>query len=100
MPEDTLPAVCGLFCGSCTYLGNRCGGRDNVKEKPFWTELIGIGTAPVYDRCVNTRHYGRCGECSELLCDNYHQVKTRVISDLQIKTIDIGKKKLRKRANN
>jgi hypothetical protein len=79
MPEDTLPAVCGRFCGTCTYLGNGCMGSDNFKGKPFWTELIGIGTCPIYSCCVNMRHYGHCGECSELLCDRYDHVKDPVI---------------------
>lgn len=100
MPEDTLPAVCCLFCGSCINLGNGCEDRDDVKEKPFWTELIGIGISPVYDCCVNTRHYGHCGECSELLCDRYDQVKNPVIPEHRIGIINIGKDKSRIRANN
>jgi hypothetical protein len=92
MSEDTLQTICGLFCGSCTYLGNGCEGCDNVKGKPFWTDLIGVGTCPIYDCCVNIRHLGHCGQCSELLCDRYSQVKDPVIPDQQIEKINLERK--------
>lgn len=88
MPEDMLPIVCGLFCGSCTYLGNDCEGCDNVKEKSCWNELIGADTSQIYDCCVNARHYGHCSECSELLCERYNQVKDPIRPDQDAEKIN------------
>lgn len=101
MPDDSVTAVCGLFCDSCIYLGKGCEGCENVNGKPSWTQLVGIGTCPIYDCCVNTRHYGHCGECSELLCDRYKQVKDPMIPDQQVEMINLVRKEnLIKRVNN
>lgn len=54
--------------------------------------MIGVGTCPIYDCCVNTRHYGHCGECSELLCDRYNQVKDPMIPDQQVELINMERK--------
>lgn len=92
MSSDTLPTICGLYCGTCRYLGDGCAGCNNVKGKPFWTELIGIGTCPIYDCCVNTRHLGHCGQCSELLCDKYVQIKDPNMPEQQIEKANMERK--------
>lgn len=92
MSDDSYPTICGLFCSSCTYLGNGCTGCDNVKGKPFWTELTGLGTCTIYTCCVNERHHSHCGQCSELLCDKYDQIKDPTITDQQIEKINIQRK--------
>jgi hypothetical protein len=93
MSDDRLPTVCGIFCGTCKYLGDGCEGCNNVRGKPFWTELIGIGTCPIYDCCVNTRHLGHCGECSDLLCERYTRIKDPTIPDQDLDKINAERKK-------
>ncbi|NQU07116.1 MAG: DUF3795 domain-containing protein [Candidatus Abyssubacteria bacterium] len=71
MTDQNLAPVCGLYCGTCKYLGNQCRGCGYEKGKPFWTSAIGVEVCPLYDCCINTKRLEHCGLCDELPCETY-----------------------------
>ncbi|MFA5309098.1 MAG: DUF3795 domain-containing protein [Dehalococcoidales bacterium] len=63
-----LAAACGLYCGDCEILGEKCDGCNTVKGKPFWTAQYGVDVCPVYGCCADKKHLEHCGLCPELPC--------------------------------
>ena len=68
MTVKNLASPCGLYCGTCEYLGKNCQGCGNIQGKPFWTEKMNINICPLYDCCVNNNTLEHCGICSNLPC--------------------------------
>lgn len=68
MAQEELAAVCGLYCGSCEYLGERCPGCGRIEGRPFWTAEFGVDTCPLYACCVHGKDLEHCGLCVELPC--------------------------------
>ena len=68
MIDVKLAAACGLYCGSCEYLEEKCTGCGHIEGKPFWTAEFGVEVCPLYDCCVNDKALEHCGECAELPC--------------------------------
>ncbi|MFX1258883.1 MAG: DUF3795 domain-containing protein [Promethearchaeota archaeon] len=69
MADKNVAAPCGLYCGTCEYLGKNCRGCGNVLGKPFWTEKMDINICPLYDCCVNSKKLEHCGLCDDLPCN-------------------------------
>lgn len=68
MADGNLAASCGLYCGSCEYLEDKCSGCGHIAGKPFWTAEFGVEVCPLYACCVNDKRLEHCGECAELPC--------------------------------
>jgi hypothetical protein len=68
MVDMNLAAVCGLYCGSCEYLGERCRGCGYIEGKPFWTAEFGVEACPLYACCVSEKSLEHCGLCGDLPC--------------------------------
>jgi hypothetical protein len=76
-----LAAVCGLFCGTCEHLGEKCRGCGQQKGKPFWTAMMNVESCPLYSCCVNTKQLEHCGLCSELPCETFLQLRDPSLND-------------------
>ena len=63
-----LAAVCGLYCGDCDYLGDKCPGCGRTHGKPFWTEVLKLEVCPIYGCCVANKQLEHCGLCGEFPC--------------------------------
>jgi hypothetical protein len=75
-------STCGLKCDECEYFGKTCDGCREVKGSTFWAvEMIPSKVCPLYDCAVNQRGYYDCGECPELPCPAFIQMKDPAISD-------------------
>ena len=79
--ELTLAAACGLYCGDCESLGNRCRGCGEVWGKPFWTERYGVDVCPLYGCCVNQKSLEHCGLCSDFPCATFTSMRDPALSD-------------------
>ncbi len=69
-------STCGLVCDECEFYNKTCTGCRNVKGSTFWAkEMMPTKVCPLYDCSVNTRKYKDCGECDELPCKMFREMK-------------------------
>jgi len=68
-------SACGLLCNECNFFGKECSGCKQVEGKPFWTSELKIDTCPLYNCSVNERKYNNCGDCSEVPCKTFREMK-------------------------
>ena len=85
MLDTNLAPVCGLYCGSCEYLGEQCRGCGHQEGKPFWTAQMEIEVCPLYDCCVNRKQLEHCGLCSELPCTTFFELRDPSMSEEEAK---------------
>ena len=77
-----LISACGLICNDCQFYNNPCNGCYEVKGKTFWAkEAIPGGICPLFDCSINNRNYKSCGDCDELPCAKFKDLKDPNISD-------------------
>jgi|WetSurMetagenome_2_1015567.scaffolds.fasta_scaffold56432_3 hypothetical protein len=68
--------ICGSTCEGCKAFGTMCQGCNQTRGKIFWAkEFFGQETCPLYDCAVNQKHYTDCGQCRELPCQKFIDVK-------------------------
>jgi len=79
--EIELAAACGLYCGDCEILGDKCQGCGRVHGKPFWIKLFELEACPVYNCCVNQHHLEHCGLCEEFTCETFTSLRDPSLSD-------------------
>jgi len=69
-------STCGLICDECEFYNKTCTGCRNVKGSTFWAkEMMPGKVCPLYDCSVNTRKYNDCGDCAELPCKMFREMK-------------------------
>lgn len=69
-------SVCGLNCSECDFFGKTCEGCIQVKGQTFWArEHMPNQTCPLYQCSVNECHYRHCGDCAELPCSTFREMK-------------------------
>ncbi len=74
-------SVCGLLCRECDFFSETCSGCTAVAGKPFWTDEIPGNICPIYNCATNNRDYTSCGDCSELPCALFRELKDPGSSD-------------------
>jgi hypothetical protein len=98
MQDKNYAPVCGIYCGSCNFLGDRCKGCGYVNGKPFWTEKIPSGVCPLHDCCHNKKHLEHCGLCEEFPCEIFLQLRDPGMSDNEFeKSLKERKRSLKRR---
>ena len=79
-----LLSVCGLICDECQFYPDSCDGCSSNQGKPFWTiEATAEGICPLYQCAVHDNHFKDCGECAELPCQKFFDLKDPNISDTE-----------------
>lgn len=68
-------SVCGIICGECNFYLNGCKGCLKVKGKPFWTEETINRICPIYECSINEKKFINCGDCKELPCLIFTELK-------------------------
>jgi hypothetical protein len=74
-------SVCGMKCNECYAFGKDCPGCQQVQGKPFWTAKCGIEVCQLYGCCKQEMRFHNCGDCSDLPCPSFFQVKDPNTSD-------------------
>ena len=75
-------STCGLKCDECEFYTKTCAGCRNVKGATFWAiEMMPTKECSLYDCAVNQRGFTDCGDCAELPCETFLQMKDPSISD-------------------
>jgi hypothetical protein len=69
-------SACGLKCDECEYFNTTCTGCINVKGSTFWAkEMMPTKVCPLYNCSVNEKGLKDCGQCSELPCKMFREMK-------------------------
>jgi hypothetical protein len=94
-------STCGLKCDECKFYNKTCSGCRNVKGSTFWAiEMMPAKVCPLYDCAVNQRGFRDCGDCSELPCATFLQMKDPATTDEEHqRMIGVRVSLLRDRAN-
>lgn len=79
-----ITSVCGLICNDCTVFPKECHGCLAVEGMPYWTkDVTSNGVCPLYDCAVNQKRYHHCGDCPDLPCQMFVDLKDPAISDAE-----------------
>lgn len=75
-----MMTVCGVFCSKCPLYEKECQGC--VEGKPFWLIYLEEEekTCPLY-KCSQEGNHQNCGQCGELPCQKWFDLKDPSISD-------------------
>ena len=69
-------SVCGLKCNECEFFNTTCAGCVRVKGSTFWAkEMMPSKVCPLFDCAVNTKNFKNCGECKDLPCQLFLNMK-------------------------
>jgi Protein of unknown function (DUF3795) len=69
-------SACGLICDDCEFFGKTCSGCHSVKGSTFWAvEMMPNKVCPLFDCSVNRNKFKDCGECPELPCKIFREMK-------------------------
>ena len=75
-------SVCGLNCAECEFYGKTCSGCYAVKGSTFWAqEMMENKVCPLFQCAFNDKGLESCGDCSELPCGLFLQMKDPSLSD-------------------
>ena len=75
-------SACGLKCDECEFYNKTCTGCHMVKGSTFWAkEMMPSKVCPLYDCSVNKKGLRDCGQCAELPCATFLQMKDPNTSD-------------------
>lgn len=83
---NQIISACGLSCGACDYLKTRCPGCHAAGGETFWAkDSMPDGMCPLYKCSVIEKKYHSCGQCAELPCQKFVDLKDPAISEEQHK---------------
>jgi hypothetical protein len=69
-------SACGLICDECEFYAQECDGCKMVKGQTFWAkEMMPNQTCPLFDCSVNQKGFESCGNCDELPCKLFREMK-------------------------
>ena len=77
-----LISACGLICDECQFFNNPCNGCYNVAGKTFWAQEAATNKiCPLFNCAVNEKEFNNCGECSDLPCNKFKELKDPNITE-------------------
>lgn len=98
MTDVNYAPVCGIYCGSCDFLGEQCKGCGYVEGRPFWTAEIPSRICPLHDCCRNQKDLEHCGLCAEFPCKKFLELRDPNMSDEEFQqSLDGRQKDLKRR---
>jgi len=75
-------SACGIHCDVCPFYNQNCDGYFKVKGKTFWAkDLLPDDVCTLFDCSVNSKQLHHCGECAELPCKKFYDLKDPDLSD-------------------
>lgn len=75
-------SACGLICDECEFYSKECKGCFAVKGQTFWAiEMMQDKTCPLFNCSANIKGYKSCGDCEELPCKMFREMKDPNSSD-------------------
>ena len=75
-------SACGLDCSACEFYKKTCAGCYAVNGSTFWArEMMPNKVCPLFQCAFNDRRYESCGDCDELPCAMFIQMKDPASTD-------------------
>lgn len=75
-------SACGLIFDECEFYVKECNGCIAVKGQTFWAkEMMPDKTCPLFNCSVNDKGFKSCGDCEELPCKMFREMKDPNSSD-------------------
>ena len=75
-------SACGLICSECEFFEKQCNGCHAVSGQTFWAlEHMPTKICPLYDCAVNKHNFRVCGDCPEVPCNMFREMKDPSSSD-------------------
>jgi hypothetical protein len=75
---------CAVACAECNkheeLQNNPCKGCNAAEGKIFWTKFMNLEACPIYT-CVKDKQLKHCGECAELPCNIWLEMKDPSMTD-------------------
>ena len=69
-------SACGLICDECEFYEKECNGCLAVKGQTFWAkEMMPDKICPLFNCSVNEKGFKSCGDCEELPCKMFREMK-------------------------
>jgi len=94
-----LISACGLICDECQFFNKPCKGCYKVGGKTFWAqEAIPAKICPLFNCAVHELKLSNCGECHQLPCKKFMELKDPHITEEEHKA-SIQKRVDRLRSN-
>jgi hypothetical protein len=73
---EELLSACGLLCNECEFYPEKCQGCTAVKGSTFWAkEMMPDKTCPIFQCSCIEKGYNNCGQCNELPCKKFTDLK-------------------------
>ncbi len=90
-------SACGLKCDDCEYYPEPCPGCFALKGSVFWAvEIMPSQVCPLFECSVFKKGFASCGECDELPCRLFIEMKDPSVTDEEHRRmIDVRVKRLR-----
>jgi len=77
-------SVCGYECLACEYFKeSKCAGCSEIKGNVWWASYINADVCPIYECVVNEQKHNHCGECGEVPCALWRNLKDPSYTDKQ-----------------
>jgi len=75
-------SACGLDCSDCEFYEKTCAGCYAVQGATFWAqEMMPDKVCPLFKCAFHDRGYESCGDCDELPCAMFLNMKDPALSD-------------------
>ena len=75
-------SACGLICDNCEHFLKTCNGCHQVEGKTFWAKEHFPGSiCPLYDCSINKKGFKNCGNCQQLPCQEFNNLKDPSITE-------------------
>jgi len=69
-------SACGLICDECESYGKECNGCIAVRGQTFWAkDMMPDQICPLFNCSANINEFKSCGECGELPCKIFREMK-------------------------
>jgi len=81
MQKTELAAACGIYCGDCEYINDKCPGCNQTQGKPFWTASFNIDVCPIFGCCAGEKRLEHCGLCDEFPCETFTSLRDPSMSE-------------------
>lgn len=81
MEKQKMIAPCGIICDECPEYEKACEGCRNLKGKPTWVSYLEKEVCPLYECPVNRHQYETCGECKEMPCHQFRELRDPAMTD-------------------
>ncbi|MDY6987112.1 MAG: DUF3795 domain-containing protein [Thermodesulfobacteriota bacterium] len=99
MIDKNYAPVCGVYCGDCSFLGDKCKGCGYTDGKPFWAAQIPSGLCPIHDCCRSQKEMEHCGRCGDFPCKIFLGLRDPNMSDEEFdKSLETRQEALKNRA--